>query len=243
MNGGQDLGGQMGFGPVLPEPNEPIFHADWEARMLALNVAAGAMGHWTIDEIRHAREAIPPADYLSLSYYEIWYEGLRTVLQRHGFATPAELDSGAPGGTGTTPKRVLKGTDVPAVLRRGFPYEREAAAPARFKVGDKVRTIVMHPQHHTRLPRYARGKQGMVERVTGSLSSRSHRPWSCLAAPTTRTCREPQDKKRRNLAQGSGAIASCRIVWVRDYGWSRETSGVLRLRPSPPPRRLHRPRA
>ena len=63
--------------------------------MLALNVAAGAMGHWTIDEIRHAREAIPPADYLSLSYYEIWYEGLRTVLQRHGFATPAELDSGA----------------------------------------------------------------------------------------------------------------------------------------------------
>lgn len=167
MNGGQDLGGQMGFGPVLPEPNEPIFHADWEARMLALNVAAGAMGHWTIDEIRHAREAIRPADYLSLTYYEIWYEGLRTVLQRHGFATPAELDSGASSGTGATPKRVLKGTDVPAVLRRGFPYEREAAAPARFTVGDKVRTIVMHPQHHTRLPRYARGKQGMVERVTG----------------------------------------------------------------------------
>ncbi|KUL92819.1 nitrile hydratase [Bosea sp. WAO] len=167
MNGGQDLGGQMGFGPVRPEPDEPIFHADWEARMLALNVAAGAMGHWTIDEIRHAREAIPPADYLSLSYYEIWYEGLRTVLQRHGFATLAELDSGASAGSGTTPKRVLKGTDVPAVLRRGFPYEREAAAPARFKVGDKVRTIVMHPRHHTRLPRYARGKQGVVERVTG----------------------------------------------------------------------------
>lgn len=168
MNGGQDLGGQMGFGPVRPEPGEPIFHADWEARMLALNVAAGAMGHWTIDEIRHAREAIPPADYLSLSYYEIWYAGLRDVLVRHGFATPGELDSGAPATKGTVPKRVLKGADVPAVLRRGFPYERDAAAPARFAVGNTVRTIVMHPQHHTRLPRYARGKLGKVEAIRGN---------------------------------------------------------------------------
>ncbi|WP_332685414.1 nitrile hydratase subunit beta [Bosea sp. (in: a-proteobacteria)] len=168
MNGGQDLGGQMGFGPVVPESNEPVFHAGWEQRMLALNVAAGAMGHWTIDEIRHARESIPPADYLSLSYYEIWYAGLRDVLIRHGFATPGELDSGQPAAAGTTPKRVLKGADVATVLRRGFPYEREAVAPARFAAGDKVRTIVMHPQHHTRLPRYARGKAGIVERVTGN---------------------------------------------------------------------------
>jgi nitrile hydratase len=167
MNGGQDLGGQMGFGPVRPEPHEPVFHGEWEKRMLALNVAAGAMGHWTIDEIRHARESIPPADYLSLSYYEIWYAGLREVLLRHGFATPEELENGKPVQPGTVPKRVLKGEDVPAVLRRGFPYERQAAAPARFAVGDKVRTIVMHPQHHTRLPRYARGKTGIVERVTG----------------------------------------------------------------------------
>ena len=62
---------------------------------------------------------------------------------------------------------MLKGEEVPTVLRHGFPYEREAAAPARFKLGDTVRTIVMHPQHHTRLPRYARGKQGLIERVTG----------------------------------------------------------------------------
>lgn len=168
MNGGQDLGGQMGFGPVMPEPNEPVFHGGWEGRMLALNVAAGAMGHWTIDEIRHARESIPPADYLSFSYYEIWYEGLRTVLQRHGLATPAEMDSGTSAGSGTTPKRVLKGADVPAVLRRGFPYEREASAPARFAVGDAVRTIVMHPAGHTRLPRYARGKLGRIEAIRGN---------------------------------------------------------------------------
>jgi nitrile hydratase len=167
MNGGQDLGGQMGFGPVVPEPNEPVFHGEWEKRVLAINVAAGAMGHWTIDEIRSARESIPPADYLSSSYYEIWLAGLDTVLTRHGFLTQDELAQGKPLAAPKTPKRVLKGADVASVLRRGFPYEREAQAPARFGVGDKVRTIVMHPRHHTRLPRYARGKLGTIERVTG----------------------------------------------------------------------------
>ncbi|MFA6968865.1 nitrile hydratase subunit beta [Bosea sp. (in: a-proteobacteria)] len=167
MNGGQDLGGQMGFGRVAPEPNEPIFHAEWEKRVLAINVAAGAMGAWTIDGIRAARESLPPAEYLSSSYYEIWLAGLNRMLVEKGFVTPEELKQGQPLEPAKTPKRVLKGEEVAAVLRRGFPYEREATAQARFSVGDAVRTLVMHPTHHTRLPRYARGKRGVIERVTG----------------------------------------------------------------------------
>lgn len=167
MNSAHDLGGHMGFGPVVPEENEPIFHADWEKKVLAINVAAGAMGAWTIDGIRHARESLPPAQYLSSSYYQIWLAALDKVLVGHGFLSEEELKSGIPGSARREPKRVLKGEEVPAVLRRGFPYERKATAPARFKLGDAVRTIVMHPQHHTRLPRYARGKQGVIERITG----------------------------------------------------------------------------
>lgn len=167
MNGGQDLGGQMGFGPVMAEPDEPVFHADWEKRVLALNVAAGAMGQWTIDESRHARESIPPADYLSFSYYEIWLAGLSGLLVKHGFATPDELADGKPATAPRPPKRVLQGADVASVLRCGFPFEREATAPARFAAGDSVRTVVIHPRHHTRLPRYARGKRGTIERVSG----------------------------------------------------------------------------
>jgi nitrile hydratase beta subunit len=167
MNGGQDLGGQMGFGPVAPEPNEPIFHADWEKRVLAINVAAGAMGAWTIDGIRAARESLPPVQYLSSSYYEIWLAGLNRMLVAQGFVTPEELEQGEPLAPARQPKRVLKGDEVSAVLRRGFPYEREATAPAKFAAGDAVRTIMMHPLHHTRLPRYARGKHGVIERVTG----------------------------------------------------------------------------
>ena len=98
------------------------------------------------------RASLPPAQYLSSSYYEIWLAGLHRILVEKGFVTPEELEQGKPLAPAKTPKRVLKGDEVAGVLRRGFPYEREAEAPARFAVGDAVRTRVMHPQHHTRLP-------------------------------------------------------------------------------------------
>src|SRR5690606_23034114 len=72
MNGPHDLGGQMGFGPVAPETDEPFFHAEWEKRALGVTLCAGAMGHWNIDESRHARESLHPAVYYGSSYYEIW---------------------------------------------------------------------------------------------------------------------------------------------------------------------------
>ncbi len=164
MNGAQDLGGQMGFGPINLEDNEPLFHGEWEKRALALTLCAGAMGHWSIDESRHARETLHPVDYLSSSYYEIWIKGLEKLLTRHGFVTVDELSSGQVLSPSTTPKRVLKADIVPAVLARGGPTSREKAGIPRFKVGDTVRTIVINPAGHTRLPRYARGKTGVIER-------------------------------------------------------------------------------
>jgi nitrile hydratase beta subunit len=167
MNGPQDLGGQMGFGPVAPEPDEPVFHADWERRALGLTLAAGAMGAWPIDESRHARETLHPADYYASSYYEIWIKGLERLLVRHGFVTEAEL-AGGPATPGARPKRVLAAADVPAALARGGPCDRDPAGQApRFAAGDAVRSLVMHPPGHTRLPRYAHGKRGRVEAVQG----------------------------------------------------------------------------
>ncbi|MEC5293236.1 nitrile hydratase subunit beta [Aurantimonas sp. C2-6-R+9] len=167
MNGPQDLGGQMGFGPVAPETNEPLFHADWEKRALGLTVAAGTLGAWTIDESRHARESLHPADYYGSSYYEIWTKALEKLLLRHGFVTEDELDRGEPLVDAPTPKRVVSGADMPAVLAKGVPVDRPAITPARFAVGDRVRTIEMHPTGHTRLPRYARGRVGRVDSVHG----------------------------------------------------------------------------
>ena len=80
MNGPQDLGGQMGFGAVAPEPNEPVFHADWERRALGLTLCANALGHWKIDVNRRFRESLHPADYYASSYYEIWIKALEQLL-------------------------------------------------------------------------------------------------------------------------------------------------------------------
>jgi nitrile hydratase len=165
MNGPQDLGGQMGFGRVAPEKDEPIFHAGWEKRALGVTLCAGAMGHWTIDESRHARESLHPADYYSSSYYEIWIKALEMLLQRHGFVTEQELAEGRALGPGAAPKRVLMAADVAAVLARGGPCSRAVATPARFRAGERVRTRNFNPTGHTRLPRYARGRVGVVDAV------------------------------------------------------------------------------
>lgn len=165
MNGPQDLGGQMGFGPVAPEKNEPIFHAAWEKRALGMTLAAGAMGHWNIDESRHARESLHPVDYYSSSYYEIWLKALEALLVRHGFLSPKELLEGHSSGQGTQPKRVLAAGNVPAALAKGGPCDRPVASQPRFKAGDRVRTHNFNPQTHTRLPRYARDKLGVIEAI------------------------------------------------------------------------------
>lgn len=165
MNGPQDLGGQMGFGPVAPEKNEPIFHAEWEKRALGVTLATGAFGAWNIDESRHARETLPPAEYYTSSYYQIWIKGLEKLLQKHGFVSAADLASGKAVDEPAPPKRVLKAADVAATLARGGPCDRPMETPARFKAGDRVRTKNFNPTGHTRLPRYARAKNGVIEAV------------------------------------------------------------------------------
>ena len=167
MNGPQDLGGQMGFGPVAPEKNEPIFHAEWEKRALGVTLAAGGMGAWNIDESRHARESLRPADYYSSSYYEIWIKALEVLLQRHRFVTANDLAGGVAVDAAATPKRMLKAENVASALAKGGPCDRAVDIAPRFKAGDRVRTKNFNPEGHTRLPRYARGKIGIVEAQRG----------------------------------------------------------------------------
>jgi nitrile hydratase subunit beta len=167
MNGAQDMGGLHGFGPVEPEPNEPVFHAEWEKRALALTLAMGMPGGWNIDMSRSARESLPPAQYLAKSYYEIWIAGLEKLMAQRGLVSPQEIAAGAPIGEPKPVARTLSAADVAKVLYRGGPTERETNTAARFAVGDRVRAKNMHPVTHTRLPRYVRGHVGVIERVLG----------------------------------------------------------------------------
>ena len=168
MNGPQDMGGMMGFGPVAPEADEPVFHAEWERRAFAVVLAIGALGRWNLDIARHARERIPPATYLASSYYEIWLRGMITLLKENGLITAEEIESGKPSAPAQGNLPILKGDMVQGVLAKGGPSSRPSPAPAQYKPGDKVRTRNIHPTGHTRLPRYARGHAGEIVTVHGT---------------------------------------------------------------------------
>ena len=167
MNGGHDLGGMMGFGPVRAEPNEPVFHAEWEKRVLAVRTAAGALGEWNIDMARHANESLHPVDYLTSSYYETWLKGLEKLLVARGLATREEISAGC-ALQSSKPTRAPPGAAAMAsALADGTPFGRPPSSPARFAVGDGVCALNINPGGHTRLPRYARGKRELVEKVHG----------------------------------------------------------------------------
>ena len=166
MNGAHDMGGEQNFGPVEPEANEPVFHHPWEGRVLGMNLAMAATRQWNIDQGRAAIEGIEPATYLRMSYYEKWFERLIRLLVERKLVTREEVADGksrAPGAKIAT----LAPDQVLATLKRGVLSSREIAAPARFKVGDRVRTKSMSPPTHTRLPRYCRDKPGTVAIVHG----------------------------------------------------------------------------
>jgi nitrile hydratase len=162
------MGGAMGFGPIAEEPDEPTFHADWERRAFGLTIAMGATGAWNLDTSRHARESLPPAEYLSSSYYQIWLRGLEKLVLQTGLVTKDELAAGHSLVPGNPATPVLKPEYVLPVLTAGMSSERPVDTPARYAVGDPVVTRNMNPLGHTRLPRYARAKRGIVERIHGA---------------------------------------------------------------------------
>lgn len=168
MNGPHDLGGRMGFGPVASERDEPVFHAEWERRAMALASGMDSTGEWTLDMSRHANERIPPARYLSMSYYEIWIAGLVDLMTTAGLVTREEIASGRM----MTPAKQVGGKllaeELPAILAKGDPTTRPATRAARYVRGDKVRTRNMHPVGHTRLPLYLRGHVGEIVCLHGT---------------------------------------------------------------------------
>ena len=166
MNSVHDMGGMHGMGRVEIEKDEPVFHSEWEARVHALNIACGYHRKWNIDVGRHSRERIPPAEYLAATYYEKWLRGLEMLLVENGLVTAKELQSGRPEFKASAVNG-LRPSAVASYLRvRRLARLDDKVAP-KFKPGDSVLTHNDHPIGHTRLPRYARGKRGVIDRDHG----------------------------------------------------------------------------
>jgi nitrile hydratase beta subunit len=162
-----DMGGRMGFGAINPESDEPPFHHEWERRAFALTLAMGATRQWNIDMSRHARETLPPKQYLSSSYYEIWFAGLIKLLARRGLVEEEELEIGKSLIT-PAPISPLAVKDVPQMLSKGSSYARPSFRTPHFKPGDYIRATRFASPGHTRLPSYVRGRRGEIVRLYGS---------------------------------------------------------------------------
>jgi nitrile hydratase beta subunit len=157
MNGVHDMGGMDGFGPINIEKNEPVFHSDWEKRMYAIAISLSGREFRNIDEFRHAIERIPAPVYLDSSYYERWLNAMMTLLVEKNKVTREELIArGADPVAPAQPPNQFRGNS-PAVRRRR----------PRFREGDLVVARNINPTGHTRLPRYVRGKRGVVHRDWG----------------------------------------------------------------------------
>ena len=166
MDGVHDMGGMDGFGKVEVEKNEPPFHAPWEGRVLAMQRAMGYAGAWHIDHSRFAQEKLPPLSYLGSSYYQRWMLAMESNVTERGYATPEELKAGHAQTAGKNLPRKLTPDVVGAGLTRSS-FFRTPQGPQKFQPGDRVRTKNIHPATHTRLPRYARDKVGVVEMCHG----------------------------------------------------------------------------
>jgi nitrile hydratase beta subunit len=167
MDGIHDMGGMDGFGKVEAESNEPTFHEKWEGRVMAMVRAVGANGGLNIDMQRFSRESLPPVVYLESSYYQKWFLALEQSMLKRGMIGPDEVQAGH--SLHASPP-LLRGTfekkDVERIMTRGS-FAREPRGKPAFAVGDRVRTKNIHPATHTRLPRYARDKTGVIERING----------------------------------------------------------------------------
>jgi nitrile hydratase len=167
VNGVHDMGGQQDMGPVVYEKDEPVFHAPWEGRIYALNRAIRAWRKWSLDTDRHGLELMPPVDYLRMSYYERWVHRLEAQLVQYGLVSKEEIESrrADPASAKASPALSLATSD--RWLSRGIASSHDPNVRPLFKVRQRVRARNINPTGHTRLPRYARGKIGVIVRDHG----------------------------------------------------------------------------
>ena len=167
MDGIHDMGGMDGFGPIPIKNQGPVFHATWEARVWAMNTALGAWGEWNIDAGRYTLEQLDPALYLSSSYYQRWLYRTENLLVDHGLVSREEIET-PPANRNTKNSREPLSLDEILTRQRNTRSARlnDEVAP-RYHMGDQVRARNIHPKGHTRIPRYVRGRLGVIDRDHG----------------------------------------------------------------------------
>ena len=160
-----DMGGMQGMGSVqLTPPDDPPFHEEWERRAFAMALLSMRTSGTNLDAFRHALNRQHPLDYLVDGYYGRWLKCAENLLTDSSIIAPGAVEARA---------RKLAGEDVeePPTPEPNKPDYKPTAAgsirqvdtPPKFAVGDRVRAKDLHPTGHTRLARYVRRRQGVVQ--------------------------------------------------------------------------------
>ena len=164
MNGIHDMGGMHGFEFPERHADEPVFKSAWERQVFSC--ALGFTGPWTLDRFRFVVESLPPRDYLG-PYYSRWLSAMEKLLVEHGIVSEKELES-PDGPVAADPEaRPADGETLVGMLTAGQSARRDGGKAGRFHAGEKVRVKNEHPAWHTRMPRYVRGRQGVIGRDHG----------------------------------------------------------------------------
>lgn len=166
MNGVHDMGGMQGFGAIVPEKNEPVFHARWEGRVVAMRRAIAATGKLP-PLLRPAIESIPAADYLRMSYYEKWYAAVVELFVAGGLVTREEIATSKPADGSVKSAPALTPAEAAVLPFRPSKAMLNVPVKPNYSIGQRVRARNMNPVGHTRLSRYARGRTGVIERDRG----------------------------------------------------------------------------
>jgi nitrile hydratase subunit beta len=182
VNGIHDLAGMHGFGSIEREENEPVFHAEWERRIFAIALATMSSGYYNTDELRRSIERMPPSRYLDASYYERWLHAIEAMLEEKKLLSGVEiaarierLIAGHTSEGASQPAAVHPSAGTAQHRQERFASRRtEARRLPRFKAGDLIIARNLNPEGHTRLPKYVRGRRGVV-----------HRDWGMFALPDT----------------------------------------------------------
>jgi nitrile hydratase len=157
----------QGFGPVQVEPDEPVFHHDWERRIFGLNFASLAVN---VEQFRSAIERMGATAYLGTSYYEHWLAAIEALVVERGVVSSDELEAarttaaaGHPPLRQNDPERARQLVDAVTTP----PQPDLDPGPIGFGPGDRVRVRAAVPASHTRCPRYVRGMPGIIEAIQG----------------------------------------------------------------------------
>ena len=171
MDGVHDMGGMHGFGPVPTGDDGAPFPETWQGRVFATNLALAIQSGGNVDRFRFLIESMPPAEYLQASYYERWLASMLAAIERDGLLDGAQIDQiragivpeVEPDNVEPVPPEIVQ-----ALVNAPAGASRDLSGEGRFAAGDTVRARCLHPAGHIRLPRYVRGRRGVIVKDCGN---------------------------------------------------------------------------